>query len=83
MPWYLFNPIDTFPHNTTDPNNYQLVGILPPTCPSPKTKLCSIQASDNQGLPIFTQALTSEMATALNNSIESTNVLLRPTLFPI
>lgn len=82
MPWYSFIPIDTFPHNTTDPNNYQLVGILPPNCPTPKSHLCAIQAADNSGLPIITTALTAEMADALNNSFESTNVLLRPTLLP-
>lgn len=80
MPWYSFTPIDSYPYNTGDPNNYTLVGTNPPTCPSPKIKLCAIQAADNQTKPIFTQALALEMATALNNSIESTNVLLRPSL---
>lgn len=82
MPWYLYNPIDTFPHNTTDPNNYQLVGITPPNCPNPNNKICAIQAVDNLGLPNITTALTSEMLNAVNNSFETTNVLLRPTLYP-
>jgi hypothetical protein len=82
MPWYLYNPIDTFPHNPVDANNYDLIGNTPPSCPSPNSKLCAIQAADNSGNPIITQALTSEMLLALSNSFESTNVLLRPTLYP-
>ncbi len=82
MPWYLFNPIDTFPHNTVDPNNYDPIGSIPPSCPNPNTKLCAIQANDNLGNPIITLALAGEMASAINNNFESTNVLLRPTLFP-
>lgn len=82
MPWYLFNPIDTFPHDACDPNNYNLIGIIPPSCPSPKIRLCAIQASDNLGLPIITLALACEMGAAVNNKVETTNVLLRPTLFP-
>lgn len=82
MPWYLYNPIDSFPHNPVDPNNYDLIGSLPPSCPSPNNRLCAIQANDNLGNPIITQALASDMLVAIANSFETTNVLLRPTLFP-
>ncbi|MEN5193419.1 hypothetical protein [Sphingobacterium faecium] len=80
MPWYSYQPIDSYPHNTTDPNNYNLVGIIPPNCPNPNEFICAIQANDNLGKPIFTTALRNEMLLALNNRIETTNVLLRPTL---
>lgn len=84
MPWYLFNPVDPFPHNTVDPNNYNLVGLIPPTCPSPNLRLCSIQAADNLGKPNFALSpnLPAEIANALNNRVDTTNVLLRPTLYP-
>jgi hypothetical protein len=82
MPWYLYNPIDSAPHNTNDPNNYNNVGTTPPSCPSPKTKLCSIQAPDNSGSPIISQALSAEISTAVNSGVETTNVKLRPTIFP-
>ncbi|MEN5193426.1 hypothetical protein [Sphingobacterium faecium] len=78
MPWYSFNPIDTFPHDTADPNNYSLTGTTPPNCPSPKLNLCAIQASDNQGLPIITQSLRTQISNAVTNKVETTNVLLRP-----
>jgi hypothetical protein len=82
MPWYIFNPIDSFPHNACDPNNYDLIGINPPNCPSPNLRLCAIQAYDNFGVPIITQALCAEIATAVINQTETTNVVLRPTLYP-
>lgn len=82
MPWYIYNPIDTFPHNPADPNNFVLIGNYPPSCPSPKQKLCAIQASDNMGQPILTAALTVEIAVAVNNAMDTTNVILRPTLYP-
>lgn len=80
MPWYSFNPIDAFPHDTTNPNNYNLVGINPPNCPSPKLHLCAIQANDNLGLPIITGALVAEIANAVNNNFDFPNAILRPTL---
>lgn len=73
MPWYQF---------TGDPSNpYTLIGNTPPNCPSPKIHLCAIQAADNLGQPIITYQLTLEIVAALNNSTDSTNVRLRPTLY--
>lgn len=82
MPWYSFTPVDTFPHNTVDPNNYTLSGITPPSCPNPNNFLCAIQAPDNSGKPNFAAApgLPAEIANAINNRTETTNVHLRPTL---
>ncbi|MEN5232889.1 hypothetical protein [Sphingobacterium faecium] len=82
MPWYSFQPIDLYPHNVGSPNNYQLVGINPPNCPNPNNFLCAIQAPDNAGKPNFGAApnLILEIANAVNNRLESTNVLLRPSL---
>lgn len=77
MPWYSYTPI-TFPGDICNQNNYTLLGIFPPVCPSPKLRLCAIQAVDNLGHPILTPALICEIATALQNRAESTNVLLRP-----
>lgn len=80
MPWYSFTPIGSAPFDAGDPNNYTLVGTNPPTCPSPKLHLCAIQANDNLTKPILTTSLGFEIANALNNNTETTNVLLRPTL---
>ncbi len=77
MPWYSYTPI-TFPGNICDPNNYTLLGIFPPVCPSPKVRLCAIQALDSFGQPILTPALFCEIATAMQNRMEGVNVLLRP-----
>lgn len=76
MPWYLFCPTG-FPANTSDPTLYQLPQSVPPNCPGQKNFLCAIQANDNSGTPIITPALALEIANALNNKIESTNVKLR------
>ena len=80
MPWYSFTPLGLAPYNTGDPNNYTLVGSTPPSCPAPNNFLCAIQANDNLGKPIFTQALALEMASAINNRIDTVNVQLRPTI---
>lgn len=77
MPWYLYTPV-TIPGNICDPNNYTLVGIFPPLCPFPNIHLCAIQALDSMGKPIITLALACEIATALQNSLETVNVLLKP-----
>lgn len=77
MPWYSYNPPGLF-GDICNPNNYTLVGILPPFCPSPKQRLCAVQALDNFGLPILTPALICEISTAMQNRLESVNVLLRP-----
>lgn len=76
MPWYVYDAAAT---DVSDPNNYGDPLIPPPSCPSPKNFLCAIQANDNAGSPIITNALFIEMANALNNRAESTNVKLRPT----
>lgn len=81
MPWYVFCPNDAFPNDVCNPNNYILVDEFLINCPNPSRHLCTIQASDNAGLPIITCALICEIANALNNNFESTNVLLRPDLF--
>jgi hypothetical protein len=69
MPWYIFIP----------PNFWIIVGSLPPSCPFPKNYLCALQANDNSGQPIITLALQIEIANAVNNRTESTNVKLKPT----
>ena len=77
MPWYSYTPT-TLLSNVCDPNNYTLVGVLPPACPSPKRRLCAVQAVDNMGRPILTPALLCEIASAMQNSLEGVNVRLRP-----
>ncbi|MNL55490.1 hypothetical protein D3C87_1789090 [compost metagenome] len=77
MPWYLYTPV-TIPPDVCNPNNYTLVGSIPPNCPNPNNFLCAIQANDNLGKPIITFALICEIANAVNNRTETTNVLLRP-----
>lgn len=74
MPWYQYNGI-----NPSNPNAFTLIGNTPPNCAGPKTYLCAIQAQDNSGQPIITLELTLEIANAVNNRTESTNVRLRPT----
>lgn len=82
MPWYTYspNPTDPFPYDAGNLNSYTNVGGSPPTCPSPNNHLCSIQANDSGGKPIITLPLALEMATALNNRVDTTNVQLRPNL---
>ncbi|MGJ1322847.1 hypothetical protein ACR780_09170 [Sphingobacterium faecium] len=77
MPWYSYNP---GAQDVSNPNNYTLVGSTPPSCPNPNNFLCAIQAADNGGFPIlFLIWLIIEIANAINNRTESTNVRLRPT----
>ncbi|MFD2904869.1 hypothetical protein [Sphingobacterium anhuiense] len=78
MPWYSFTPGAASPQDPSEPNQYTLVGSNPPSCASPKIKVCAIQASDNSGHPIFTTNLYREIIRAQHNQLESTNVLLRP-----
>ncbi|MEJ5145365.1 hypothetical protein [Sphingobacterium sp. MYb388] len=73
MPWYKYNGGDI-----GNPNNYTNVGNTPPSCPNPNIRLCAIQAADNMGQPIITAALIMEISNALNNRVETTNVLLCP-----
>ncbi|MEN5232880.1 hypothetical protein [Sphingobacterium faecium] len=78
MPWYSFTPVSIATGDPSDPNQYTLIGSIPPSCPSPNSNLCAIQASDNLGLPILTLPLLIEMANALENVTETSNVLLKP-----
>ncbi|WP_293927022.1 hypothetical protein [Sphingobacterium sp. UBA6320] len=82
MPWYSFTPLGSFPYDVSDPNNYTLVGTNPPICPSPNLHLCAIQVPDNGGKPNFGAApgIAFQIANALNNNLDTTNVLLRPNL---
>ncbi len=80
MPWYSFTPLGSFPYDICNPNNYTLVGSNPPNCISPKNHLCTIQAADNLGKPIITSTLLCEIANALNNRFDTTNVKLWPFL---
>nr|WP_315398929.1 hypothetical protein [uncultured Sphingobacterium sp.] len=80
MPWYIYCPTGPAPYNACDPVFYTSVGSFPPSCPNPNNFLCAIQANDTGGNPIFTITLLCEMATAINNRLESTNVKLRPTI---
>lgn len=77
MPWYAFTPAGN-PRNPCDPNNYTLIGIIPPSCPNPNNWLCAVQAFDNMGQPIFTLALQCEIAIALQNRTDTVNVLMKP-----
>lgn len=80
MPWYSYSPADSFPYDPAFLPSYTNVGLNPPSCPSPNDHLCSIQANDLGGAPIITTALALEMARALNNRVDTTNVKLRPNL---
>jgi hypothetical protein len=83
MPWYLYTP--GLVPNISDPNQYGPPLAIPPNCPSPKNYLCAIQATDNSGHPWLLGNITLfiEIANALNTRMESVNVKLRPTLYPI
>ncbi|MGJ1322844.1 hypothetical protein ACR780_09155 [Sphingobacterium faecium] len=77
MPWYSYI---AGRQDSGNPNNYTYVGSTPPSCPSNKLYLCAIQAQDNLGAPDLTNInLFIEIANAINNRVESTNVKLRPT----
>jgi hypothetical protein len=77
MPWYLYIAGRT---DVSDPNNYTPAGTLPPNCPANKLFLCAIQANDNSGQPVLNNInLFIEIANAVNNRTETTNVKLRPT----
>lgn len=80
MPWYQFTPIGAAPYDPSNPNNYTLVGSTPPSCPSPNNFLCAIQANDNSGKPIITCIILAAIAFALVNRIETTIIILRPTI---
>ncbi|MGA6118310.1 hypothetical protein [Sphingobacterium anhuiense] len=76
MPWFSFTP-GGLPRNPCDPNQYTLVAG-PPSCPNPNNYLCAIQAINNFGVPIITTAVVIEIVLALENRMESTNVMLKP-----
>ncbi|MEN5232884.1 hypothetical protein [Sphingobacterium faecium] len=80
MPWYSYNPIDSYPHNPLNPNNYTLIGIVPPLCPDPNDFLCAIQSAGG-AKPTISSGLCQQMVIALANKIETSNILLRPTLY--
>ncbi|NJI74039.1 hypothetical protein HCX49_12580 [Sphingobacterium kitahiroshimense] len=73
MPWYNY-----VSGSVGVPNSYTLHGNTPPNCPNPNNFLCAIQAADNNQKPILTEELVTEIADALQNRTESTNVLLKP-----
>lgn len=73
MPWYAFTPIPPS-CDPCDPNNYTLLGSIPPLCPPPNVFLCAIQAPDNMGKPRMIPC--GEIAYALLNRIDTANVLL-------
>lgn len=77
MPWYLYTPI-TIPRDPLNPNNYTLVVGLPPACPGLNNFICAIQSA-GVPQPIINQSLCEEMALALVNKIDTTNVKLKPT----
>lgn len=78
MPWYSFTPASIPTSDPSNPNQYILIGSTPPICGGPKNNICAIQATDNSGQPVITNSLKIEMANALENNIESANVLLKP-----
>ncbi|MFD2904871.1 hypothetical protein [Sphingobacterium anhuiense] len=77
MPWYQFIPPGIGTEDPSDPNQYTLVGMSPPTCLG-GCKVCAIQAMDNMGKPIFTIPLYREIIRAQHNGTASANVLLKP-----
>lgn len=77
MPWYLYTPIGSSPYNPLDPNNYTLVGMSPPSCPSPNLNLCAIQSSGNT-LPNISPSMCQDLIFALSNRVDTFNVLLKP-----
>ncbi|WP_400261288.1 hypothetical protein ACFX5U_15340 [Sphingobacterium sp. SG20118] len=77
MPWYLYT-LTTPPSDPCDPNNYTLYGPTAPPCPGANIYLCAIRALDHMGKPIITAALCAEIIYALQNGIETPNVLLKP-----
>lgn len=73
MPWYVFrkNP----PGNVSNPTDYLLINQRP-TCNGSEI-LCGIKAMDNGfGFPILTNSLIGDIATALNNRTNASNVIL-------
>ncbi|WP_400261321.1 hypothetical protein ACFX5U_15510 [Sphingobacterium sp. SG20118] len=77
MPWYLFMPTTTS-SDPCDSNNYRLHGNTPPPCPGSNDQLCAIFALGFMGKPIITDDLCAEIIYALQNGIETANVLLKP-----
>lgn len=81
MPWYYFTPNSPL-RNVGDSSNYTRISNVPPAtglptaCLNPPNFSCAIQAMDNSGLPVITNALVLEIANALENRTNSTNVTL-------
>lgn len=76
MPWYVFQANGT---DVSNPNQYGGAQVPAPTCPGDNNFLCAIQADDNMNHPTITDALILEIANALQNRADTTNVKLRPT----
>ncbi len=77
MPWYVYAP-STLPGDPCDPNNYILVGLIPPVCPNPNLRLCAIQTGDSGGSPVISFAFCAEIKAAIDSKTETVNVLLKP-----
>lgn len=74
MAWYVFRI--TPPGTVNNPTDYLRVPNRPISTGC--TNLRGIQTSDNGfGFPILSNSILGEIATALNNQQESTNVVLR------
>lgn len=71
MNWFILTGTDP-----SNPTHYTLVATAP-LCPAPPEKICAIHAmNDGNNQPVITDALKDEMINALQNQVNSTNVLL-------
>ncbi|MCW2259598.1 MULTISPECIES: hypothetical protein [Sphingobacterium] len=62
--------------NPSNPAHYILV-VSVPICPAPPQKLCAIYAmNDGNNQPVISDELKNEIINALQNEINTTNVLL-------
>jgi hypothetical protein len=78
MAWFIFTGTDPSQssHYTLSP------GPTPPSCPGAPQALCSLQAmNDGFNNPLLDDVILSEIANALENQVNTTNVRLkaRPT----
>lgn len=78
MPWYYYTPPGP-PYDNCNDTHFTLVVGLPPGCPGANNYLCAIQAIDSAGLPIITTDLCTQIATALRDRVDTTNVKLKAT----
>ncbi|WP_144243337.1 hypothetical protein [Sphingobacterium sp. ML3W] len=71
MNWFKLTGTDP-----SNPSHYTLVSSAP-ICIAPPQRLCAIYAlNDGSGQPVITDALKNEMINALQNQVNTTNVLL-------